>query len=295
MAGVENRIALVTGAGRGIGEAVAKTLAERGARVMAVARSEAELKALGMDYVVADLGTAAGCSRAVEETERRLGKVQVFVCNHGIGSAHEKVVWEQDPATWEETLRINLDGVFNVTRQLLPGMLERGWGRIVNISSVNGQKGQIGQTNYAAAKAGMHGFTKSLALEVARKGITVNTVSPGYIATEMVMAVREDIRQQIVAQIPVGRLGEPEEIAAAVERTLLEEARRRFREELDYELEASHQQAFAALHADDPEEADRLRERIEALLPGVARISGGGATGSGPFVSRAPQASQCRL
>ena len=113
--------------------------------------------------------------------------------------------------------RLNLDSLFNVTRQVIGGMIDRGFGRIINISSINGQKGQIGQTNYATTKAGMHGFTMSLAQEVARKGITVNTVSPGYIATEMVMAVPENIRNQIIAQIPVGRLGEPQEVAYLVD------------------------------------------------------------------------------
>ncbi|MGH8522173.1 MAG: SDR family oxidoreductase, partial [Gammaproteobacteria bacterium] len=118
---------------------------------------------------------------------------------------------------WDTVLRTNLDSVFNVTRHVISGMIDRGYGRIINISSINGQKGQIGQSNYAASKAGMHGFTMSLAQEVARKAITVNTVSPGYIATEMVMAVPENIRNQIIAQIPVGRLGNSEEVAYLVD------------------------------------------------------------------------------
>jgi acetoacetyl-CoA reductase len=118
---------------------------------------------------------------------------------------------------WDTVLRINLDSVFNVTRQMIQGMMDRGFGRIINLSSINGQKGQIGQSNYTASKAGMHGFTMSLAQEVARKGITVNTVAPGYIATDMVMAVSEDVRKQIVAQIPVRRLGTAEEVAYLVD------------------------------------------------------------------------------
>ena len=175
-----------------------------------------------MGIYVCDVGDNEQCAEVMARIEAEHGGVDVLVNNAGItrDTTMRKMSYEQ----WQAVLRINLDGVFNVTRQLLPGMLERGWGRIVNISSINGQKGQIGQTNYAAAKAGMHGFTKSLALEVARKGITVNTVSPGYIATEMVMAVREDIRQQIIAQIPVGRLGQPEEIAAAVAYLVSDEA-----------------------------------------------------------------------
>ena len=121
-------------------------------------------------------------------------------------------------------MNINLDGLFNMTKPIIEGMTDRGWGRIINISSINGQKGQLGQTNYAASKAGMHGFTMALAQELARKGVTVNTVSPGYIATEMVMAVSEDIRNSIIAGIPVNRLGTPEEIAALVDFLASEEA-----------------------------------------------------------------------
>lgn len=120
------------------------------------------------------------------------------------------------PEKWQQVINADLDSVFNVSHQFVAGMTDRGWGRVINIASINGQKGCFGQTNYCAAKAGMHGFTMALAQEVARKGVTVNTVSPGYIATEMVMAVREEVREQIVAQIPVGRLGRPEEIAGLV-------------------------------------------------------------------------------
>jgi len=125
---------------------------------------------------------------------------------------------------WDAVMNINLDGLFNITKPLIEGMTDRGWGRIINISSINGQKGQLGQTNYAASKAGMHGFTMALAQEVARKGVTVNTVSPGYIATEMVMAVSEEIRNSIIANIPVNRLGTSEEIAALVDFLASEEA-----------------------------------------------------------------------
>jgi acetoacetyl-CoA reductase len=125
---------------------------------------------------------------------------------------------------WDAVMNINLDGLFNITKPLVEGMTDRGWGRIINISSINGQKGQMGQTNYAASKAGMHGFTMALAQEVARKGVTVNTVSPGYIATEMVMAVSEEIRNSIISGIPVSRLGTPEEIAALVDFIASEEA-----------------------------------------------------------------------
>ncbi len=185
MAGVKNRIALVTGAGRGIGAAVAKTLAERGARVMAVARSEDELKALGLDYVVADLGTASGCSRAVEETERRLGRTEIFVCNHGIGSAHEKVVWEQDPATWEETLRINLDGPFHLSRLITAGMVERRYGRCVYVASTAGDVAEYAGSAYTAAKHGLIGLAKAVAQDCGAFNVTSNAVLPGWVKTAM--------------------------------------------------------------------------------------------------------------
>ena len=218
-----SRLALVTGGTGGIGNAICRRLLAAGYRVVTNYRNQEKaerwrqtLRDEGHEVgiYVCDVGDNEQCAEVMARIEAEHGGVDVLVNNAGItrDTTMRKMSYEQ----WQAVLRINLDGVFNVTRPLLPGMLERGWGRIVNISSINGQKGQIGQTNYAAAKAGMHGFTKSLALEVARKGITVNTVSPGYSATERVMAVREDIRQQIVAQIPVGRLGEPEEIAAAV-------------------------------------------------------------------------------
>ncbi len=150
----------------------------------------------------------------VKEIGEALGSVDVLVNNAGITRdvTFRKMTWEQ----WDAVIKTNLNSVYALTRPVIEGMIQQGWGRIVNISSVNGRKGQIGQTNYAAAKAGMHGFTKSLALEMANKGITVNTVSPGYIGTPMVMAIPEHIRDKIIAQIPVGRLGTAEEIAAAV-------------------------------------------------------------------------------
>ena len=141
-----------------------------------------------------------------------------------VGITLDTTLRKMDKQQWDDVMETNLDSVFNVTRPAIEGMIARGYGRIVNISSINAQKGQIGQTNYAAAKAGMHAFTKALAQEVAGKGITVNTVSPGYIATEMVMAVPEKIREKIIAQIPAGRLGRPEEIAAGVAYLLSEEA-----------------------------------------------------------------------
>jgi len=139
MAGVQDRIALVTGAGRGIGRSTAELLASRGARVMAVSRSEQELAALGLEYAVADLGTPEGCALAVAETERRLGPIEILICNHGIGSAHERVIWEQDPKVWSETMQINLDGPFHLSQLVVRGMVERGYGRIVYTSSTAGR------------------------------------------------------------------------------------------------------------------------------------------------------------
>jgi acetoacetyl-CoA reductase len=149
-----------------------------------------------------------------EKITKDIGPVDVLVNNAGI--TRDGMFKKMPLENWMNVININLNSVFNVSRQVIDGMLEKGWGRIINISSINGQKGQFGQTNYSAAKAGMHGFTKALAQETAAKGITVNTISPGYIGTDMVMAIDEEIRNQIIKGIPVGRLGKPEEIAKLV-------------------------------------------------------------------------------
>jgi len=185
MAGVDGRVALVTGAGRGIGRATAELLASRGARVVAVARTEQELAELGLEYVVADLGTAEGCAMAVTEAEQRFGSIEIFACNHGIGSAHERVIWEQDPAVWSETMRVNLDGPFHLSRLLLPGMIERKYGRVVYTSSTAGEVAEFAGSAYNSSKHGLLGLMRSVALDAGPHGITSNAVLPGWVRTEM--------------------------------------------------------------------------------------------------------------
>ncbi|MCC5945836.1 MAG: acetoacetyl-CoA reductase [Bernardetiaceae bacterium] len=218
------RIALITGASGGIGTSICKKLTDDGFIVVANYRNREKaeewndtMKADGYDLMLAkgDVADFESVEKLVAEAQEKAGgTIDVLVNNAGItkDGSFRKMTFEQ----WDSVLRTDLYSVFNCTRHVINGMLESGYGRIINVSSVNGQRGQFGQTNYSAAKAGIHGFTKSLAMETANKGITVNTISPGYIATEMVMAVPENIRQQIIAGIPVGRLGEPEEIAALV-------------------------------------------------------------------------------
>lgn len=223
-----NRVAVVTGGTGAIGTAICKALADGGAKVAAtclpfdpeLSRSQGEwkegLKAEGYDFMVApaDLGDFEATAKALQGVAESLGPVDILVNAAGItrDASLRKMTVDQ----WKEVMSSNLDSVFNTSREVFPGMLERGFGRIINISSINGQKGQFGQANYAATKAGIHGFTMSIAQEGARKNVTANTISPGYIATPMVMGVPEDILNKIVAQIPVGRLGQPEEIARLV-------------------------------------------------------------------------------
>jgi acetoacetyl-CoA reductase len=164
--------------------------------------------------VKGNVGNFEDCARAIEAVTAELGSVDVLVNNAGI--TRDGVFHKMRPEQWSEVIRVNMDSVFNMTRHVIEGMREREWGRIINISSINGQKGQMGQTNYSAAKAGVIGFTKALALENARKGVTVNCICPGYIDTEMVQAVPENVLQAIIGQIPVGRLGRGDEIADMV-------------------------------------------------------------------------------
>lgn len=231
MSGLEGKVALVTGGSGGIGAAICERLAQAGAKVATNYRNrekaerwQAEVREKGLEIPIyqADVSDYAASAAFVAEAEAELGPVAILVNNAGI--TKDGMFKKMDREQWDAVMAVNLGGLFNMTRQVIAGMSGRGWGRIVNISSINGQKGQLGQTNYAAAKAGIHGFTMSLAQEVAGKGVTVNTVSPGYIATDMVMAVPEEIRQRIIAGIPVKRLGRPEEIAAMVAFLCSEEA-----------------------------------------------------------------------
>jgi acetoacetyl-CoA reductase len=217
------RVALVTGGTGGIGTAVCKRLADSGATVVATYRDEEKAarwrqarQAEGYEFALAqvDVANFQSCESMVESIQTELAPVDILVNNAGITRdvAFRKMSKEQ----WDCVLSSNLDSVFNITRNVIQGMTDRGYGRVINVSSINGEKGQFGQVNYSPAKAGIHGFTMALAQEVARNGVTVNTVSPGYIATEMVTAVPEDIRKKIIAEIPIGRMGTPEEVAFVV-------------------------------------------------------------------------------
>jgi acetoacetyl-CoA reductase len=213
------RVALVTGGTRGIGRAIVERLKADGMLVAAGYSGNDEAaaacaKELGIVVVKGNVGNFADCKHAAERVEKELGPIDVLVNNAGI--TRDGVFHKMSSEQWSEVIRVNMDSLFNMTRQVIEGMRDRGWGRIVNISSINGQKGQMGQTNYSAAKAGMIGFTKALALENARKGVTVNCIAPGYIDTDMVAAVPEKVLEGIIAQIPVGRLGKGEEIADMV-------------------------------------------------------------------------------
>lgn len=219
------RVALVTGGMGGLGEAVCIKLAALNYRVVTTyspgntkvqawlaAMEERGFKFRAYPCDVADYDSAQEC---VAQIHKEVGLIDVLVNNAGI--TRDMTFKKMDKTNWDAVMRTNLDSVFNMTKPVCDGMVERGWGRIINISSVNGQKGAFGQTNYSAAKAGMHGFTKALALEVARRGVTVNTISPGYIGTKMVMAIPQEVLDtKIIPQIPMARLGKPEEVAGLV-------------------------------------------------------------------------------
>lgn len=211
--------AIVTGGTRGIGAAISKCLNDVGYTVAATYAGNDDAAAkfkeeTGVSVYKWDVGDYEACKEGVAEVETAQGGTDVLVNNAGI--IRDSFFHKMSVDKWRDVMRADLDSVFNMTHQVFPGMRERGFGRIVNISSINGQKGQAGQTNYSAAKAGMIGFTRALAQEGARKGVTVNAVAPGYIATEMVASMDEKVRDSIVAQVPVGRLGSVEEIGECV-------------------------------------------------------------------------------
>ena len=219
------RVALVTGGMGGLGEAICTKMAALGYQVVTTyspgnnkasewlsSMEQQGFKFRAYPCDVADYDSAQSC---ILKITTEIGPIDVLVNNAGI--TRDMTFKKMDKTNWDAVMKTNLDSVFNMTKPVCDGMTERGWGRIINISSVNGQKGAFGQTNYSAAKAGMHGFTKALALEVARKGVTVNTISPGYIGTKMVMAIPADVLEsKIIPQIPMGRLGKPEEVAGLV-------------------------------------------------------------------------------
>jgi acetoacetyl-CoA reductase len=223
---MNKRIALVTGGIGGLGTEICKFLARSGRTVVAadlgsrgerLAEFNREIAEFAgqISFEPINVGEFDTCAAAVKNIESRHGAVEILV--NAAGITRDTTLRKMSPQQWLDVLKINLDGVFNMCRNVVESMSDRGFGRIVNISSVNGQTGQFGQTNYSAAKAGMHGFTMALAREVARKGVTVNSVSPGYCRTALVAAIPENVRSQIIAGIPVGRLGEPAEIARVVD------------------------------------------------------------------------------
>jgi acetoacetyl-CoA reductase len=219
------RTALITGGMGGLGETISTRMHDSGYRVV-VTRSPgnenaeswlADMKSRGYSFegFPIDVADYDSCESGVSSIHRQIGPIDILVNNAGI--TKDRTFKKMTKADWDAVIHTNLDSVFNMTKQVVDGMVTRGWGRIVNVSSVNAQKGGFGQTNYSAAKAGMHGFTKALALEVAKKGVTVNTISPGYIGTKMVRAIPQDILDgKIIPQIPLDRLGKPDEVAGLI-------------------------------------------------------------------------------
>jgi acetoacetyl-CoA reductase len=217
------RVALVTGAMGGIGTAVCQELAKAGHKVVAAYHPQfdnkdewlAEQKAAGFDFIAVggDVASLEDCQKMVAEAEAAAGPVDILVNNAGI--TRDRMFAKMEKDQWDAVISTNLTSLFNMTKQVSAKMAERNWGRIINIASVNGVKGQAGQTNYSAAKAGVIGFTKALAAELAAKGVTVNVIAPGYIATKMVMAIKPEILQTIIDGVPMKRLGKPEEMGAA--------------------------------------------------------------------------------
>ena len=220
-----NRVALVTGGAGGLGNSICSKLAEKGYRVVlthspnntTIKETLAEMRGAGREFAAypADVSDFDSCQRCVAQVQKEIGPIDILINNAGI--TRDMTFRKMTKVDWDAVMNTNLDSMFNMTKPVVDGMVDRGWGRVINVSSVNGSKGAFGQTNYAAAKAGIHGFTKSLALEVAKKGVTVNTISPGYIGTKMVMAIpKEVLETKIIPQIPIGRLGKPDEVAGLI-------------------------------------------------------------------------------
>jgi NAD(P)-dependent dehydrogenase (short-subunit alcohol dehydrogenase family) len=227
MAGVEGRTALITGGGRGIGRATADLLASRGTRVMCVARSEEELAKTGHQYSVADLGTPEGCALAVADTEECLGPIDILICNHGLGSAHEKVIWEQELKDWSDSIRINLDGPFFLSRQIMKGMVERRYGRVVFTSSTAAINAEHAGSAYNSSKSGLLGLMRSVAEDGGAYGITSNAVLPGWVRTEMAERsaryeakdrgiTAEEVWDERAALYRPGRVATPEEVGEMI-------------------------------------------------------------------------------
>jgi NAD(P)-dependent dehydrogenase (short-subunit alcohol dehydrogenase family) len=224
---MKGRVALVTGGGRGIGREAALLLAAAGARVMITARTVGELESVGLEHVAADLGTPEGCALAVAETERRLGPIELLVVNHGIGSAHERLVWEQDPQVWRETMRINLDGPFELARLTVGGMCTRGFGRLVFTSSTAGEKAERSGSAYTASKHGLIGLARAIAQDAGPFGVTSNAVLPGWVRTAMAErsaqteaqrrgVSTDEVWRERAAIYPQKRVLEPREIAEVI-------------------------------------------------------------------------------
>jgi acetoacetyl-CoA reductase len=233
MTAAKQRVVLVTGGMGGLGETISTKMVDAGYKVVVTyspgntksTEWVAGMKANGYEIlaVPCDVSDFDSCTKAVAEVQKKVGAIDVLVNNAGI--TRDMTFKKMDKVNWDAVMRTNLDSLFNMTKQVADGMVERGWGRVINVSSVNGSKGAFGQTNYSAAKAGVHGFTKALALEVAKRGVTVNTISPGYIGTKMVTAIpKEVLDTKILPNIPVGRLGKPEEVAGLIIYLASEEA-----------------------------------------------------------------------
>ena len=229
----QQRIAVVTGGMGGLGESISTKMADAGYKVV-VTYSPSNTKWKGWIDEMKGRGYAFGAypvdvadfddsAAKVSQIQKEIGVIDILVNNAGI--TRDMTFKKMSKADWDAVMHTNLDSCFNMTKQVMDGMVERNWGRVINVSSVNGQKGAFGQTNYSAAKAGIHGFTKALALEVARKGVTINTISPGYIGTKMVTAIpKEILDSKILPQIPIGRLGKPDEVAGLIIYLCSEEA-----------------------------------------------------------------------